>query len=221
MLRILYFRSVTHLVESVMLPPQKRSKRSRAFSSTSVAVVRAVEAVVVVVELEDEDKLAACCCCCCPPAAADEANITSTSNMGSSRTLMVVPGTGFLLALFCSRVFLPTSVVGLPAVLLVVCVGDLTSLLLLLFLPSLTFCVTVKVFPVSKGTVQLTGSGERIIICSGLLTRVGSGGDLTMGSSGTSATGWGLQLDTDMAVSRPSSVSSTSIRKYLINNPFS
>lgn len=46
-----------------------------------------------------------------------------------------------------------------------------------------TFCVTVKVFPVSKGTVQFTGSGDRIIICSGDLTLVGSGGDFTIGSS--------------------------------------
>jgi len=48
--------------------------------------------------------------------------------------------------------------------------------------------VTVKVFPVSRGTVQLTGSGERMSICSGDFTRVGSGGDLinagsTSGSS--------------------------------------
>lgn len=49
-------------------------------------------------------------------------------------------------------------------------------------LPSRTFWVTVNVFPVSKGTVQLTGSGERIKICSGDLTLVGSGGDLTTGS---------------------------------------
>jgi hypothetical protein len=42
--------------------------------------------------------------------------------------------------------------------------------------------VTVKVFPVSSGTVQLTGSGERIKICSGDLTLVGSGGDFTTGS---------------------------------------
>lgn len=47
-------------------------------------------------------------------------------------------------------------------------------------LPSRTFCVTVNVLPVSNGTIQLTGSGERIIICSGDLTRVGSGGDFTM-----------------------------------------
>lgn len=47
--------------------------------------------------------------------------------------------------------------------------------------PSRTFCVTVKVLPVSNGTVQKTGSGERMItICSGDLTRVGSGGDLTI-----------------------------------------
>lgn len=47
-------------------------------------------------------------------------------------------------------------------------------------LPVRTFCVTVNVLPVSNGTIQLTGSGERINICSGDLTRVGSGGDLTM-----------------------------------------
>lgn len=46
--------------------------------------------------------------------------------------------------------------------------------------PFRIFCVTVNVLPVSKGTIQFTGSGERIIICSGDLTRVGSGGDLTM-----------------------------------------
>lgn len=49
--------------------------------------------------------------------------------------------------------------------------------------PSRIFCVTVNVFPVSKGTVQLTGSGDRISNCSGDLTRVGSGGDLISGSS--------------------------------------
>lgn len=98
----------------MVLPLQKRSKRSRAFSKTSVAVVRAVDAVVVV-EFDDEDKLAACC----PPVlAAEEANITSTSNMGSSKTLMVVPGTGFLLPLLT---VLPTSEVGL---LVVAVVGD-------------------------------------------------------------------------------------------------
>jgi hypothetical protein len=43
--------------------------------------------------------------------------------------------------------------------------------------------VTVKVFPVSRGTVQLTGSGERMSICSGDFTRVGSGGDLTNAGS--------------------------------------
>lgn len=48
--------------------------------------------------------------------------------------------------------------------------------------PSLTFCVTVKVLPVSNGTVQLTGSGDLIKICSGDLTLVGSGGDLMTGS---------------------------------------
>lgn len=77
--------------------------------------------------------------------------------------------------------------------------------------------MTVNVFPVSSGTVQFTGSGERIIICSGLLTRVGSGGDLTIGSSGISAAGWGLQLDTDMAVSRPSSPSSVCGKKNKIS----
>ena len=44
--------------------------------------------------------------------------------------------------------------------------------------PPRMFCVTVKVLPVSSGTVQLTGSGDRTTICSGDLTRVGSGGDL-------------------------------------------
>lgn len=43
--------------------------------------------------------------------------------------------------------------------------------------------MTVKVFPVSRGTVQLTGSGERMSICSGDFTRVGSGGDLTNAGS--------------------------------------
>lgn len=102
------------------LPPQKRSKRSRAFSRTSVAVERAVEAVVVV-ELEDDDKLAA------PPpapaAAALEAIITSTSNIGSSRTRMVVPGKGFLFAVgYLAKVDVGLSVVS----------GDFASLLLLL-----------------------------------------------------------------------------------------
>lgn len=50
-------------------------------------------------------------------------------------------------------------------------------------LPSRIFCVTVNVLPVSSGTVQLTGSGERISNCSGDLTLVGSGGDLIIGSS--------------------------------------
>lgn len=50
-------------------------------------------------------------------------------------------------------------------------------------LPSRTFCVTVNVFPVSRGTVQFTGSGERMIICSGDFTLVGSGGLFTTGSS--------------------------------------
>lgn len=78
-------------------------------------------------------------------------------------------------------------------------------------LPSFIFCVTVKILPVSSGTVQFTGSGDRIMICSGDFTRVGSGGDLTSGSSGTitgiavakAEPGNGLQLDTEMAVSRP------------------
>lgn len=43
--------------------------------------------------------------------------------------------------------------------------------------------MTVNVFPVSNGTVQLTGSGERMIICSGDFTLVGSGGLFTTGSS--------------------------------------
>lgn len=58
------------------------------------------------------------------------------------------------------------------------------------FIPSRTFWVTVKVFPVSNGTVQLTGSGERIKICSGDFTRVGSGGDFIICS--TSGCGNGL-----------------------------
>ena len=36
---------------------------------------------------------------------------------------------------------------------------------------------TWNVLPVSRGTVQLMGSGDLIINCSGDLTRVGSGGD--------------------------------------------
>lgn len=56
--------------------------------------------------------------------------------------------------------------------------------------------MTVKVLPVSRGTVQLTGSGERIMICSGDLTRVGSGGDLMI-CSVISGGGSGLALDTD------------------------
>lgn len=47
--------------------------------------------------------------------------------------------------------------------------------------PSLMLWVTEKVFPVSKGTVQLIGSGD-LTTASGLLTLVGSGGDLTTGS---------------------------------------
>jgi len=47
--------------------------------------------------------------------------------------------------------------------------------------PSLTLWVTENVLVVSSGTVQLIGSGDRMIP-SGLLTRVGSGGDLTTGS---------------------------------------
>lgn len=43
--------------------------------------------------------------------------------------------------------------------------------------------MTVNVFPVSSGTVQFTGSGERMIICSGDFTLVGSGGLFTTGSS--------------------------------------
>lgn len=54
---------------------------------------------------------------------------------------------------------------------------------LVVALPSRTFCVTVKVLPVSRGTVQFTGSGERMIICSGDLTLVGSGGLFITGSS--------------------------------------
>lgn len=40
--------------------------------------------------------------------------------------------------------------------------------------PPRMFCVTVKHLPVSNGTVQLTGSGERTTDISGDLTRVGS-----------------------------------------------
>lgn len=76
-------------------------------------------------------------------------------------------------------------------------------------IPSLTFWVTVNVFPVSNGTVQLTGSGDRIIICSGDLTRVGSGGDLTICSM-TSWTGSGLALDIDV----PPSLSVSSSSKF-------
>lgn len=60
----------------------------------------------------------------------------------------------------------------------------------ILNVPSLTFWVTVNVFPVSNGTVQFTGSGERIIICSGDFTRVGSGGLLTTGSSSIQGATW-------------------------------
>lgn len=45
--------------------------------------------------------------------------------------------------------------------------------------------MTVNVLPVSRGTVQFTGSGERMIICSGDFTLVGSGGLFTTGSSST------------------------------------
>jgi len=48
--------------------------------------------------------------------------------------------------------------------------------------PSRTLCVTENVFPVSRGTVQFIGSGERTMTSVGDLTRVGSGGDLTTGS---------------------------------------
>ena len=58
------------------------------------------------------------------------------------------------------------------------------------FLPSRTFCVTVKVLPVSRGTVQFTGSGERMIICSGDFTLVGSGGLFTTGSSSSQGLAW-------------------------------
>lgn len=57
-------------------------------------------------------------------------------------------------------------------------------------LPSRTFCVTVKVLPVSRGTVQFTGSGDRMIICSGDFTLVGSGGLLTTGSSSSQGLPW-------------------------------
>lgn len=59
-----------------------------------------------------------------------------------------------------------------------------------LVLPSRTFCVTVKVLPVSRGTVQFTGSGERMIICSGDFTLVGSGGLFTTGSSSNQGLAW-------------------------------
>ena len=48
--------------------------------------------------------------------------------------------------------------------------------------PSRTLCVTENVLPVSRGTVQFIGSGERTMTSVGDLTRVGSGGDLTTGS---------------------------------------
>lgn len=67
--------------------------------------------------------------------------------------------------------------------------------LIQLVLPSRTFCVTVKVFPVSNGTVQLTGSGDLINICSGDLTLVGSGGDFTMCSQISGAGNRGLAAD--------------------------
>ena len=51
---------------------------------------------------------------------------------------------------------------------------------------SRTLCVTEKVFLVSRGTVQLMGSGERMSSCSGDFTRVGSGGDLTTWATVTS-----------------------------------
>lgn len=60
----------------------------------------------------------------------------------------------------------------------------------LVILPSRTFCVTVKVLPVSRGTVQFTGSGERMIICSGDFTLVGSGGLFTTGSSSNQGLAW-------------------------------
>lgn len=60
----------------------------------------------------------------------------------------------------------------------------------LVVLPSRTFCVTVNVLPVSRGTVQFTGSGERMIICSGDFTLVGSGGLFTTGSSSSQGLAW-------------------------------
>ena len=48
--------------------------------------------------------------------------------------------------------------------------------------PSRTLCVTENVFPVSSGTVQFIGSGDRTMPSVGDFTRVGSGGDLTTGS---------------------------------------
>lgn len=78
---------------------------------------------------------------------------------------------------------------------------------LFVYVPLRTFCVTTNVLPVSSGTVQLTGSGDRMMICSGDLTRVGSGGDLTMCSM-ISCNGSGLALDTEPA-SRSVSSSAT------------
>ena len=51
--------------------------------------------------------------------------------------------------------------------------------------PPRMFCVTVNVLPVSSGTVQLTGSGERTTNCSGDLTRVGSGSALIKAGNGS------------------------------------
>lgn len=65
-------------------------------------------------------------------------------------------------------------------------------------IPFRTFWVTTNVLPVSSGTVQFTGSGDRMIICSGDFTRVGSGGDLTMCSM-SSCIGSGLALETEPA----------------------
>jgi len=46
---------------------------------------------------------------------------------------------------------------------------------------------------------------------------VGSGGDFTNGSSGTSGTGCGLQLEIEIAVSRPSSESSVGVENSYKN----
>lgn len=69
----------------------------------------------------------------------------------------------------------------------------------------------MNIFPVSKGTVQLTGSGDRIKICSGDFTRVGSGGDLMTGSRGTLLSGsatTGVSMDSVFSCLTASAVGS-------------